>query len=180
MNLITRNSLQTFLEQLGHCFRQQGRLYRVGGSSLLFVNAKNSTFDVDFAFEVETSHQQQFISCLRQVSRRLEIAVEQAAPHQFIPLPQGYEQRHQFVGRFELLDVFTYDFYSVALSKLERGFEKDFTDVASMLATGTIEFKRLETYFEEILPRVDSFGLRSDSADFSRKFNLLRQKLSDR
>ena len=177
MNLVTPSSLQDFLRQVARCFRHDGSLYLVGGSSLLFVEAKDSTFDIDFSFDVETQHHEQFIHCLRQVSRRMMVAIEQAAPHQFIPLPKGYEERHGFVERYGQLDVFTYDFYSVALSKIERGFDKDYADVMSMIERGVIEFEQLEVYFEEILPQVDSFGLRVSSADFSRKFNMLKQRL---
>ena len=49
--------------------------------------------------------------CLRQVSRELHFPVEQASPEQFIPLPKGFEDRRQFVGRFGALDIFHFDLY---------------------------------------------------------------------
>lgn len=61
MNLVTPNSLERFLREIGRCFRHNGRLYLVGGSSLLFVNAKSSTFDIDFSFEVATQHHGELI-----------------------------------------------------------------------------------------------------------------------
>ena len=53
----------------------------------------------------------------------------------------------------ETLDV-DYTPYSIALSKITRGFESDLEDVLFLLRTGTIAFQELEMHFRAILPRV--------------------------
>jgi hypothetical protein len=175
---ITAQALQEFLAQLGRCYRHPGRIYLVGGSSLILVAAKVSTLDIDIQFEVPPEHQDEFIRCLRDISRQRQIAIEQASPDQFIPLPRGYQDRHQFIGRYSSLDVYHYDFYSVALSKLHRGNEKDFADVIQMIRQGLITLLQLQTYFQEVLPKLESFSISANPNVFERNFVLFEQRLS--
>jgi hypothetical protein len=174
---VTAQALQELLGQLGRCYRYTGRLYLVGGSSLILVAAKVSTLDVDIQFEVPPEKYDVFIRCLRDISRQYKIAIEQASPEQFIPLPRGYQERHSFIGRYGMLDVFHFDFYSVALSKLHRGNEKDFADVIQMVQQGLITLSQLQSYFQEVLPQVETFSISADAKDFERNFGLFEQRL---
>ncbi len=178
-DLVDAEAVWQFLDRLGQCYRHPGTLYLVGGTSLLLVAAKDSTFDIDVQFEVPDEYHGEFIGCLRQVSRELELPVEKASPEQFIPLPAGYQDRQRYIGRFGLLDVFHFDFYSVALSKLHRGNEKDFADVVNMLQIGLIELQHLDSCFEEILPRYETYQVAADPDAFRRKFTLLKQRVRD-
>ncbi len=47
----------------------------------------------------------------------------------FIPLPSQWEMHAQFADRYGTIDVFYFDFYSIALSKIERGNNRDIADV---------------------------------------------------
>jgi hypothetical protein len=116
---ITAEALQKFLKQLGQCYRHAGRLYLVGGSSLILVAAKPST-----------------------------------------------------------LDVFHFDFYSIALSKLHRGNEKDYVDVIQMVEQDLITLPQLREQFREVLPQLESFDIRLDANDYQRNFDLFEQRLA--
>ena len=175
---ITAQSLTNFLEQLGRCYRHPGRIYLVGGSSLILVAAKISTLDIDLKFEVSSEYHSEFIRCLRQLARQLKLPIEQASPDQFIPLPQGYQERHQFIGRYGSLDVFHFDFYSVALSKLHRGNEKDYADVIQMVQQNLVKLAQLRDSFQEILPQLELFHISADPQNFERNFALFEQRLS--
>jgi hypothetical protein len=48
--------------------------------------------------------------------------------------------------------VHNFDFYSQALSKIERGFEQDLEDVAAMLRDELVEPGQLRELFTEIEP----------------------------
>ena len=174
---VTAKELQRFLEQLGRCYRFPGRLFLVGGSSLLLVEAKVRTLDIDIKIDVPVEHHDAFIRCIRNISRQRQLPVEQASPDQFIPLPNGYQERHQFIGRYGSLDVFHFDFYSIALSKLHRGNEKDYSDVIQMLSQGLVELSKLREQFREVLVQLESFDISSDAEDFEDNFNLLEQHL---
>ena len=174
---ITGHELAEFLNLLARCYRFNGRLYLVGGSSLILVSSKVSTLDIDLKIETAPEHHGEFLRCLRQVSRQLQVPVEEASPDQFIPLPPGHSERHQFIGRYGSLDVFHFDFYSIALSKIHRGNEKDFADVVHMITQNLIEFSRLREYFAAILPQLATFSLKADPESFSAKFALLEKRL---
>jgi hypothetical protein len=174
-DLVDSEGVIRFFQRLSNCFRYPGVVYLVGGSSLILVAAKPNTFDIDIQFEISPEHQREFIRCLRQVSRELKFPVEHASPDHFIPLPGGYQDRRRFLGRFGQLDVFHFDFYSVALSKIHRGNEKDFADVLAMLNQGIIIWEVLTSYFQEILPRYEEL-LTAHPDEYQRKFSLLETR----
>jgi len=69
----------------------------------------------------------------------LNLNVELASPHDFLPPLPGWRERSPFVGREGKTTFYHFDFYSQALSKIERGFEKDLTDAREMLRRGLVE-----------------------------------------
>ena len=73
--------------------------------------------------------------------------------------------------------MFHFDFYSIALSKIHRGNEKDFEDVSQMIAQEVIEWDSLRAGYEAILPRLATFSLRADPEGFERRFTHLEQRL---
>lgn len=175
--LVDAQALEKFLQRLGQCFRHQATLYLVGGTSLLLVAGKTSTFDIDVQFSTENRHHAEFIRCLRTTSLELGVPVKLASPEQFIPLPAGYHDRRRFVARYGSLDVFHFDFYSIALAKIHRGNEKDFDDVMRMIQTRLISITALESYLERILPDCEFYQPSADPATFRHKFALLKGKL---
>lgn len=172
-------SVLDFLQRLGKCYRHAGVLYLVGGSSLLLVAAKQSTADIDLKIEIPNEHHTEFMRCLRQLSLEMRLPIEQASPDEFLPLPLGYQDRRRYIGRYGGLEVFHFDFYSVALGKLQRGNDKDYADVISMVKLGVIDQPSLEGYFQEVLPKVEDYSLRASRRDFERKFALFKQRLAE-
>jgi hypothetical protein len=65
--------------------------------------------------------------------------------------------RSRFRFRDGNLEVFDFDLYSQALSKLERGFELDLEDVRSMVQSGDVDPGRLHELFEAIKPQLFRF-----------------------
>jgi hypothetical protein len=55
------------------------------------------------------------------------------------------------------LEVFDFDPYSQALSKLERGFELDLRDVAEMVSASQVDPARLLELYEGIEPELFKF-----------------------
>lgn len=175
--LIDARTLVTFLQRLGQCFRHSATLYLVGGASLLLAAGKTSTFDIDLQFSTDQQYHTEFIRCLRTVGRELGVPVELASPEQFIPLPAGFQDRRRYVGRYGLLDVFHFDFISIALAKIHRGNEKDFDDVARMVQAGLVDLSALESSLAQILPDYEFYQPSADPALFRRKFELLKTRL---
>ncbi|MDI6768374.1 MAG: hypothetical protein QMD04_01705 [Anaerolineales bacterium] len=86
------------------------------------------------------------------------------------------EQRYRFVGRYGNLEVYIFDLYGIALSKIARGFESDLEDVEFLLNRKFIDWKTLETYFQNILPRAASSDI--DPKEFQQYFETLKRKMA--
>lgn len=166
----TRDRIDRFLRRLGQVFRGQGRLYLVGGSLMVFQGYRPLTQDVDYMVQLIAGDDQDFTSALRQVQREINLNMERASPGDFIPLPRGWQDRSPFLGRYGSLEVFAFDPLSTALSKIERGLERDIADVLALLRAGQFSVAQLVEAFDEIAPRLEREAIpRVQESDFRRK-----------
>ncbi len=163
------------MEALGRRFRRPGRVYLVGGTTLVYEGFRAQTLDIHLTYEIAEADHAEFMRTLQELKRALAINIEEASPQEFIPLPAGSQERARFVGRFGQLEIFHFDAYSVALSKIERGQEADFADVLALLKAGWHKFEALQTHFESILPLVGGHSLKADPGEFQRKFSHLER-----
>ena len=60
----------------------------------------------------------------------------------------------RFVGRYGKIDVFYFDFYSIALSKIERGNTRDIADVKLLIEQGIITLDELDRAYQEVLAQL--------------------------
>jgi hypothetical protein len=161
------------LQRIGREFSKPGRIYLVGGTTMVYEGLRQQTLDIDLALEISDEDHSAFIAVVRRIKENLSLNIEEASPADFIPLPAGYRERSQFVGRYGQLDVFHFDMYSTALSKIERGTENDFADVLSLLQNERLEMAKLVAYFDEILQHYATDSLKQDPVEFQRKFSVL-------
>lgn len=140
---------------------------------MVYEGLRQQTVDIDLAFEVDNADHSTFIAIVRDLKERLSLNIEEASPADFIPLPAGYRDRSEYVGRYGQLDVFHFDLYSTALSKIERGTENDFLDVLALLQDERIEMYLLTECFNEILPRFATESLKQNPAKFQENFEVL-------
>ena len=137
-------------------------MYLTGGATAVLEGWRPSTVDVDVRFEPDSDEPLRRIAELKE---KLELNVKLASPLDFLPALAGWRERSPFRFREGNLEVFDFDPYSQALSKLERGFDLDLADVASMVETGLVEPRMLLELFEGIesdlfrFPAVDPVGL---------------------
>ncbi len=80
--------------------------------------------------------------------------IELASPPDFIPELPGWRDRSPFVFREGNVDIHHFDFYSQALSKIERGFSQDLDDVRHMMESGLVEPSRLHELYDAIEPEL--------------------------
>jgi hypothetical protein len=59
-------------------------------------------------------------------------------------LPEGSGERSIRIGQYGNLEVFVIDPYSIALSKLERGFDTDFDELAFLVQQSLVTLVELE------------------------------------
>jgi hypothetical protein len=139
-------------------------MYLTGGATAVLEGWRQSTVDVDVRFEPDSDAALRHLATLKE---KLSVNVELASPLDFLPPLAGWQNRSRFRFREGNLEVFDFDAYSQALSKLERGFELDLKDVDAMVESGLVEPRRLLELFEGVepelyrFPAVDPTGLRN-------------------
>lgn len=170
---VDRERIRWFFERLGKRCAVSARIYLVGGTTLVYEELREQTLDIDVVIEVSPKDHGKLIQAIRELKDELSVNVEEASPGDFIPLPSGFESRHRFIDRFGRLDVFHFDLYSTALSKIERGRTQDLEDVLALLRAGRIEWKQLAEDFEAILPRMGKLSLKQDPVEFEQNFRAL-------
>ena len=125
-SVVDRERLLQFIRDLGHASRSEATVYLTGGASALLFGWRPMTIDVDLKIDPESS---EILRALPQLKERYDLNIELAAPDQFIPALPGWQTRSPFIDRAGKLTFRHYDFYSQALSKLERGHSRDTIDV---------------------------------------------------
>jgi hypothetical protein len=171
---VTAAAVQTFLRRLGERYPGSGALYLLGGSALLLLGSPRETLDVDYTVELAAEFEAEFHSALAALAAESKLDLELVELAEFIPLPPQANERRRLVGRYGQLEVYIYDLYSIALSKIARGFESDLEDVLFMLGQRLIEFDELERLFNSILPDAPKADI--SRAEFSAYFNEVRRR----
>ena len=152
MEPITATHLRAFLQRLSERYTRPAILYLLGGSALCLLGSPRTTVDVDYTFEVGPEDVAQFQTALTELATEMRLDLDDVPLGEFIPLPPAAYERRQLVGRFGQLEVYVFDPYSIALSKIARGFEADLEDVVFMWRKGLIVLDELECHFQAILP----------------------------
>jgi hypothetical protein len=133
--------------ELGRVVAPGTRMYLTGGATAVLEGWRESTADVDVRFEPDSDAALRRIGELKE---QLSVNVELASPLDFLPPLPGWRDRSRFRLREGNLEVFDFDPYSQALSKLQRGFELDLDDVRSMVESKQVDPKVLQGLFEKI------------------------------
>jgi hypothetical protein len=159
---VDASRLRRFLVELGRAARRPSTVYLVGGSSAVNTGWRSTTLDIDLFTDDD-----ELMQALPALKERLATSVELASPLDFLPELPGWRDRSPFVRTEGNLTVRDFDFYSQALSKLERGFDRDLDDVRSMIHRGLVEPGRLRELFAAVsgqlyrFPAVDVAALKS-------------------
>ncbi len=178
--LTDRQRNELFLQRLGRRFTRPGRLYLSGSTTMVNESFRQKTLDIEITFEVADEHHGAFVAAVRDLKEQLSLNIEEASPAEFIPLPSGHQERSQYIGRYGQLDVFHFDLYSIALSKIERGTESDSEDVLTLLDSGRLELSLLSRFFGEIMTRYATESLKQDPVEYHRKFEILKEMYQSR
>ena len=179
MGPVTSVALQQFLQRLGEQFSHPAKFYLLGGSALCLLGSPRETLDVDYSLETPSAPEGagtgEIEQILKRLSSELHLDLESVPLAEFIPLPPNAEKRHRFLGRYGQVEVYIYDLYSIALSKIARGFESDLEDVEFLLGQNLIEWGELEEHFKSILPRAKKADI--DPKEFETYFNTLKKRM---
>ena len=111
---------------------------------------RGQTLVVDISYEIAAAVEASLANAIRDLKDKLDLNVELADPSQFLPVPKGRESRCTYAGRYGKVDVFLDDPYTVALSKLHRGYEKDLDDVRLLVRANFVDLGEVEKKLREI------------------------------
>ncbi|MBV9707698.1 MAG: hypothetical protein JO125_09855 [Chloroflexi bacterium] len=146
---VDKAAIEAFLTRLGQTFHKPGRLYLAGGAALVHLGIRPG-FTQDIDIQVAGPHEGDLIVAIQRLILQLQINIEFASPGDFIPLPTQWETNAHYVGRYGTIDVFYFDFYSAALSKIERGSNRDIADVKLLIQKEIITLDELDVAFQEV------------------------------
>lgn len=149
--VVDRERLLQFIRDVGRESRAEATVYLTGGASALLYGWRATTIDIDLKIEPEAS---EILRALPQLKEQYDLNIELAWPEQFIPALPAWQDRSLFIERAGRLTFRHYDFYSQALSKLERGHTRDTADVDAMLTAGLIDATQLLRLYDVIEPEL--------------------------
>lgn len=132
-----------FLDVVGSRVTTPAVLVLLGGGALSLLGNSRPTLDLDFEGEEKAADELRML--MEKVALELQVEIDAVPFQRFIPIPTGANERHVSIGRFGNLQVLVFDPYSIALSKLDRGFESDIEDIVFLLRRGHIDFAQLDT-----------------------------------
>lgn len=144
---VTEPVAREFMRAIAAEAREPGRIYLAGGASVVLKHWRESTVDIDISIIPENDR---ILRAIPGLKERLHVNVELSSPTHFVPPLPGWEDRCPFITREGVIDFHHFDFYTQALSKIERAHRKDLLDVDAMIRDGFVEPKRLLALFEEV------------------------------
>jgi hypothetical protein len=156
--------IEQFMRELGKAVGVDGRVYLTGGATAVLYGWRDTTIDVDIKLIPDRDE------ILREIPRlkeRLNLNVELAAPSDFIPLPAGWEDRSPLIRREGKLSFHHFDPVAQALSKAERGHDRDIRDIKEMITAGLVNPAEALVQFDAIEPELYRFPA-IDPASFRR------------
>lgn len=157
--------IREFIRSLGAEAKEETRLYFTGGASAVLFGWRSTTVDLDIRIVPDSDALLRAIPALKET---LSLNIELASPMDFIPTPSGWQDRSKFIAREGKINFYHFDFYSQALSKLQRGHASDLADVEKMLAEGLVEPEKTLAYFDSIEPELYRFPA-IDPASFRKR-----------
>jgi hypothetical protein len=143
--------VERLMRALGAEADGETRVYFTGGATAVLLGWRASTIDVDLKIVPDRDRLYRALPVLKE---QLEINLELAAPDDFIPVRDGWEDRSPFIRREGRISFHHFDLYAQALAKVERGHSQDLADVSEMLRRTLIDRENAVAYFDAIEPKL--------------------------
>jgi len=156
MERVTREMIYAFLTELGHRYRKVANLYLIGGGALCLLGNPRPTLDIDYVGD--DLHKSELQRAIDEVAHEMHLEVDAVPIDGFVPLPSDAQEHCVYIEQFNNLSVYVFDPYTIALSKVDRGFDTDVEDILFLIRRGNIEFAELEKLVFAALEQADTFG----------------------
>ena len=146
--------IQTFFRAFGAEAKSDSRVYFTGSVTAVLCGWCQSTVDLQIKIIPE---QDPLFHAIPNLKESLSVNIELASPADFLPELPGWLDRSKYIAREGRISFYHYDFYSQALSKVERGHAKDLEDVRAMIERNLISPEKALELFEAIQPHLYRF-----------------------
>lgn len=148
-DLADDSKIVNFMRTFGRLAKSETEVFFTGGVTAVLEGWRDTTVDIDLKFYPELD---ELFRGIPEIKETQKVNIELASPSDFIPEIPGWRDRCIYIGRESKVTYYNYDPYSQALSKIERGHEKDLLDVDAMLSRNMIEPPKLLSLFLLIEP----------------------------
>lgn len=145
--VVDAERVRAFMRALGAAATEEVVVYLTGGATAVLVGWRAATVDVDVKFVPEADELYRAIAGLK---NDLSMNVELPSPADFVPVPEGWEERSPFIAREGTVTFRHFDPVAQALAKLERGEQRDLDDVRALIEHRLVHVDSVRSAFEEI------------------------------
>ena len=168
-NSLAAAEIEFFLRRLAEQYGKPATLYLLGGGGLCLLGSPRRTYDIDYTLDESSDKAQELLTTIEALADEMGLELEEVPLEEFIPLPEDAHTRHQWIGKFGSLNIYVYDPYSIAVSKLSRGLKSDLQDVIFLLREKMINLNELAKHIKAAFPEAWKFDI--DPADLRLYFN---------
>jgi hypothetical protein len=148
---VTVEKLKKFMDELAALARSPGKIYFTGGATALLLGFREQTIDIDIKLDPEPEGA---FEAIAQLKDQLDLNIELASPDDFIPATSDWREKSPLIASVGGVQYFHYDLALQALSKVERGHDKDINDVRNLVRGGHVTIEELRRKFADIEPRL--------------------------
>jgi hypothetical protein len=147
----SRERIAAFMRRLARESGAKGQVYFTGGATAVLEGWRDTTLDIDVELVGDA---ERLLRAIPAIKDELQVNVELAAPHHFVPELPGWRERSRYIGSEGDVHFYHYDPYAQAIAKIERGHTHDMKDVESMFGSELILPAELLRLFASIEPEL--------------------------
>jgi hypothetical protein len=149
--LADEERIRRLMRELGRAARRPATAYLTGGATAVLSGWRGATIDVDLKLVPDDDA---LLRAIQDLKESLHLNIELAAPDDFIPVRDGWEDRSPFVAQEGLVAFRHFDLEAQALAKVERSHTQDVADVREMIQRGLVTVAALRSGLAAIEPRL--------------------------
>lgn len=150
---VSQANIEQFLQILAMNFQQPSNLYFTGDTVLVHLGLRPSMTNT-LSLVVEATEDEQMTSAVKRSAERLNLHVAFASPEDLIPIPWTWQDRSLFLGPYGYIDVYYFDFVSLALGNIALGSEQHLNDIWLLVRQQLLSLHDLDNAYLEVQPRM--------------------------
>ncbi len=160
MGAVTVEQLEELFSRIDARLKKKINLFIIGGASaILGYNVTKATNNVDIDGDID----EELNSIFSEEAKKLKMDLYLSSRGGVFFPPDGYRSRSKFKDfKKNNLRVWYLDKYDLAISKIERGLEKDYEDIERIHAKSPLELDRIIQIFNDEYINVVATGNRRE------------------